>query len=58
MKTLLPTRFPWLVRPLHPHSTFHYAHTTEYSHSLPQTPQTMLRLIDLDLMMAKVIDEG
>jgi hypothetical protein len=53
-----PITLPWHVRLLHPHSTFHYTHMTDYSRSLPQAPQTMLCLIDLDLTMAKVIDEG
>jgi hypothetical protein len=60
VQTLLPPLFRWLARasPVRLPHRRHYTPATEYSRGPPHTLRAVPSMIDLDLAMAEVVDEG
>jgi len=60
VQTLLPPLFRWLAHasPVRLPHRRHYTPATEYSRGPPHTLRAMPSMIDLDLAMAQVVDEG
>jgi len=60
VQTLLPPLFRWLAHasPVRLPHRRHYTPATEYSRGPPHTMRAVPSMIDLDLAMAEVVDEG
>jgi len=60
VQTLLPPLFRWLAHasPVRLPHRRHYTPATEYSRGPPHTLRAVPSMIDLDLAMAEVVDEG
>jgi hypothetical protein len=60
VQTLLPPLFRWLAHasPVRLPHRRHYTPATEYSRGPPHTLRAVPSMIDLDMAMAEVIDEG
>ena len=60
VQTLLPPLFRWLAHasPVRLPHRRHYTPATEYSHGPPHRLRAVPSMIDLDLAMAQVVDEG